>query len=112
MSESLSLQAIRTANAVRESVRNYESKTTTLASFAMSYAVRFVAFSYLVHYFIIAGVTARHFQSQTLIVHHSQDPSLPGTATPRVCHSQGEPLYSISEHFINPTSVSANHYYF
>jgi len=24
----------------------------------------------------------------------------------------GEALYSVSEHFINPTSVSANHYYF
>jgi len=27
-------------------------------------------------------------------------------------HSEGEPLYSVSEHFINLTSVSANHYYF
>ena len=28
-----------------------------------------------------------------------------------VRHSQGEPLYTVSEHFINPTSVSANHYF-
>ena len=45
-------------------------------------------------------------------VRHSQGPPLPGSATLRVCHSQGEPLYSVSEHFIDPTSVSANHYYF
>jgi len=31
---------------------------------------------------------------------------------PRGRHSQGEPLYSVKEHFINLTSVSANHYYF
>src|SRR6218665_1282254 len=42
-------------------------------------------------------------------VRHSHGPPLPGSATPRVHHSQGEPLYSVSEHFINPTSVSANH---
>ena len=40
---------------------------------------------------------------------HSQDSPLPGAATSRGRHSQGEPLYSVSEHFINPTSVSANH---
>ena len=33
-------------------------------------------------------------------------------ATLRGRHSQGEPLFSVSEHFINQTSVSANHYYF
>src|SRR6218665_2570015 len=45
-------------------------------------------------------------------VRHSQGPPGPGSATPRVRHSQGEALYSVSKHFINPTSVSANHYYF
>ena len=39
---------------------------------------------------------------------HSQGPPLPGSTTPRVRHSQGEPLYSVSEHFINPTSVLSN----
>ena len=39
-------------------------------------------------------------------------PSRFGSATPRVRHSQGEPLYSVSKHFINPTSVLANHHYF
>jgi len=44
-------------------------------------------------------------------IRHSQGPPLPGSTTSRVCHSQGPSLYSVSEH-INPTSVSANHYYF
>ena len=47
---------------------------------------------------------------------HSQGPQLPGFTNPRGRNSQGrnsqgEPLYSVSEHFINPTSVSANHYF-
>src|SRR6218665_3493108 len=63
-------------------------------------------------------VRVRHFQgpplpgSATPRIHHFQGPPLPGSATPRVRHSQGEALYSVSKHFINPTSVSANHYYF
>src|SRR6218665_4049365 len=55
--------------------------------------------------------------STTPRVRHSQGPPLPRSFTPRVRHSQGPPLpgpslYSKSEHIINPTSVSANHYYF
>src|SRR6218665_4018396 len=38
-------------------------------------------------------------------VRHFQGPPLPGSATPWVHHSQGEPLFSVSEHLINPTSV-------
>jgi len=50
--------------------------------------------------------------SATPRVRHSQDLLLPGSTTPRVHHSQGEPLYTVSKHFINSTSVSANHYFF
>ena len=39
-------------------------------------------------------------------------PPLPGSATPKIHHSQGEPLYTVSKNFIKPTSVSPNHYYF
>src|SRR6218665_659676 len=73
------------------------------------------------HSFELPEKDDRNFISRLLFsniywvwVRQSQGQPLPGSTTPKVRHSQGEPLYTVSEHFINPTrpTVSANHYFF
>src|SRR6218665_502491 len=74
---------------------------------------RMISNAKIINFPIIAyEIVNSRLGSATPRVRHSQDQPLPGAATSWVRHSQGEPLYSVSEHFINPTSVSANHYYF